>query len=98
MVLITFAAIRKYALKNTNARVALYYWYSIAERAQWTCLADVKKDFSSVDYVGNDRYVFNIKGNRYRLIVMIHFDIRTIYVRFIGTHAEYDKIENITGI
>lgn len=44
------------------------------------------------------RYVFNIKGNHYRLIAMIHFNIRTVYVRFIGTHAAYDAIEDITNI
>jgi mRNA interferase HigB len=53
----------------------------------------MKKTFNSVDVVGNDRYVFNIKGNSYRLVAMIFFDIRTIYIRFIGTHSEYDKID-----
>ena len=59
-------------------------------------LLDVRKTFRTVDYVGNDRYVFNIKGNRYRLVAMIFFDIRTLYVRFVGTHAEYDKIDCTT--
>ncbi|MDD2982812.1 MAG: type II toxin-antitoxin system HigB family toxin [Crocinitomicaceae bacterium] len=53
----------------------------------------MKKTFNSVDSVGNDRYVFNIKGNNYRLVAMIFFDIRTIYIRFIGTHKEYDKVD-----
>lgn len=53
----------------------------------------MKKDFNHVDYVGNDRYVFNIKGNTYRLVTMIFFDKRTIYIRFIGTHNEYDKVD-----
>jgi mRNA interferase HigB len=55
-----------------------------------------KKDFPSVDYVGNDRYVFNIKGNKYRLIAMIFFDIRTVFIRYIGTHGEYDEIDCTT--
>lgn len=48
--------------------------------------------FNSVDAVGNDRFVFNIRANSYRIIVMIFFDIRTVYIRFVGTHKEYDKI------
>lgn len=92
MVIITFRKIREYAFGNANAKIALLYWYNKVSKADWSCLADVKKEFPSVDYVGEDRFVFNIKGNNYRMVVMIHFDIRTVYVRFIGTHAEYDKI------
>jgi mRNA interferase HigB len=61
MIVITFAAIRKYALKNTNAKVALYHWYNVVGKANWNCLADIKKEYPTVDYVGDDRYVFNIK-------------------------------------
>lgn len=64
-----------------------------AKKSSWSKFQDVKASFNSVDYVGNDRYVFNIKGNRYRLVVMIFFDIRTIFIRFIGTHAEYETID-----
>jgi len=64
----------------------------IVDGADWSSLADIKQDFNSVDYVKNDRYVFNIKGNQYRLIAMIHFRVRSLYVRFIGTHSEYNKI------
>ena len=51
--------------------------------------------FNILDYIGNDRYVFNIKGNDYRLVTMIFFNSRTVYIRFIGTHEEYDKIDRI---
>ena len=57
-------------------------------------LADIKNDFNSVDYVGTNRYVFNIKGNDFRLIVIIIFVSQKIYVRFIGTHSEYNKISS----
>ncbi len=70
--------------------VSLNNWYNIAKAADWNKLADI---FNNVDYVGNDRYVFNIKGNDFRLVTMIFFDKRTLYIRFIGTHAEYDKID-----
>jgi mRNA interferase HigB len=55
--------------------------------------ADIKKTFNSVDSVGNQHYVFNIRGNNYRLVVVIQFTPQFVYVRFIGTHAEYDKID-----
>ena len=96
VVVITFSTIREFALKNNKAKVALFHWYSVAEKADWSCFADIKRQFTGVDYVGDDRYVFNIKGNHFRLVVIIHFNIRTIYVRFIGTHAEYDKIDACT--
>ena len=92
MVIITYKKIREYALGNQLAKIPLLHWYNIVYKANWSCIADLKKDFPSADYVGNDRYVFNIKGNKFRLIAIIHFDTRTLYVRFIGTHSEYDKI------
>jgi len=54
----------------------------------------MKMDFPSADYVGNDRYVFNIAGNHYHLIAMIHFGIRTVYIRGIHTHSEYDRLND----
>ena len=76
-----------------NSRVALERWYSIAENADWKNLADIKNDFPSVDYVGNQHYVFNIKGNNYRLVVVVKFTIGYVYIHFVGTHQEYDKID-----
>lgn len=53
----------------------------------------MRKDFNSVDYMGNQRYVFNIKGNNYRLIVAVKFTPELVYIRFVGTHQEYDRID-----
>lgn len=53
----------------------------------------MRKDFNSVDYVGNQRFVFNIKGNNYRLIVAVKFTPELVYIRFVGTHQEYDRID-----
>jgi mRNA interferase HigB len=71
----------------------MIYWYNRTLNADWSCFADIKRDFPSVDYVGNDRYVFNINGNKFRLVAMIHFNTRTLYVRFVGSHSEYSKID-----
>ena len=73
-------------------------WYRKTIVAEWSCFADIKKDFNSVDAVGNGRFVFNIKGNHFRIVVHILFISKIIYIRFIGTHKEYDRIENIDKI
>ena len=76
-----------------DSKVALERWYSIAEAATWHSLADIREDFPATDYVGNQHYVFNIRGNNYRLVVVIKFTIERVYIRFVGTHSEYDKID-----
>ncbi len=93
MVIITFKRLREFIDHYPDSKTALFYWYNLVQKADWKNISDIKRDFNSVDYVGNDRYVFNVKGNQYRLVVMIHFDIRTVYVRFIGDHGDYDKTD-----
>ena len=66
-------------------------WYHIVHKADWTTPSDVKAQFRSASFVGQ-RVVFNIAGNKYRLIVWINYDFKTVYLRFVGTHKEYDKI------
>ena len=80
--------------KHADAETALEEWFDKTNRADWLCAADVKETFSSVDSVGNQHYVFNIKGNDYRLVAVIKFKIKMVYIRFIGTHREYDKIDS----
>ena len=81
-----------------QSKTALEEWYETTKKAEWSCFADIKKTFNSVDAVGNQRYVFNIKSNDYRLIVLIQFTPKTVYIRFVGTHKEYDAIKNIQKI
>ena len=69
-----------------DSRVALERWYDIAEKAEWRNLSDIKADFLSTDYVGNQHYVFNIRGNNYRLVVVVKFTVGYIFVRWVGTH------------
>jgi mRNA interferase HigB len=68
-------------------------WYCIVEKANWHSFHDVKKVFNSVDCVGNDLYIFNVRGNKLRIIARVLFRVRTVYIKFIGTHAEYDKVD-----
>ena len=98
MRVIAKSALVEYYEKHSGAKDALLEWYDITKKAEWKSFADIKNDFNTVSSVGNQRYVFNIKGNDYRLIVVIHFTPQRVYIRFIGTHAEYDKITDIQNL
>ncbi len=76
-----------------DAKIALERWYHTASEAEWHNLSDIKEQFPSTDYVGNQHYVFNIKGNKYRLVVVVKFVMGYIFIRFVGNHQEYDKID-----
>ena len=92
MVIISKAALRDFSQKHPDAEDALQKWYDETKAADWKNFTAIKETFNSVDAVGNDRYVFDIRGNHYRLIAMIIFKIRTVFILFVGTHSEYDKI------
>ena len=92
MVIISKAAIRTFSKSHADSETPLEDWYELAKNADWKNFNEMRNTFNSVDAVGNDRYVFNIKGNSYRLVALIIFKVRTVFILFIGTHAEYDKI------
>lgn len=75
-----------------DSEAALERWYEIAEAAEWHSFAEMKMDFATVDAVGNQHYVFNIRGNKYRLVVVVKFVMGYVFIRFVGTHNEYDQI------
>ena len=87
-----------YYTSHPQAKDALEEWYTKTEEAEWHSLADMRRTFNSVDYVGNQHYVFNIKGNDFRLVVVVRFTPQQVLIRFIGTHAEYDKITDIKNL
>jgi len=93
MVVISYRTIREFIEIHPQAEDALNTWYVITEKSDWGNFHEVKKMFNTVDTVGNGLYVFDIKGNHYRLIARIIFRVRTVYIKFIGTHKEYDKVE-----
>jgi mRNA interferase HigB len=98
MRIITYKAITKYTELHADARLALDEWYVRTEKSRWDCFTDIKHTFNSVDSVGNKRYVFNVKGNSYRIVALILFVPKIVYIRFIGTHAEYVKIKDCSKI
>jgi mRNA interferase HigB len=78
---------------RANAREPLLAWHRHVVRADWASPSDVKRDFGKASILRDGRVVFDISGNSYRLVVWINFPYRVVYVRFIGTHAEYDEID-----
>lgn len=76
-----------------DSEAPLERWYEITEAAEWSSFAEMKADFGSVDTAGNQHYVFNIYGNKYRLVVVVKFVMGYVFIRFVGTHQEYEKID-----
>ena len=98
MRIVTYKRILEFSKTYADAENPLNFWYHTVTAKDWSNLNDIKRTFNSIDYVGNNRYVFNIKGNHYRLITIISFNAKKVYIRFIGSHSEYDKIKDIKNI
>jgi mRNA interferase HigB len=79
-----------------DSEPALKAWYAEATRAIWSSPQDIKNLYRNASIVGNNRVVFNIKGNDYRLIVAVAYDFGALYVKFIGTHKQYDAVDAAT--
>jgi mRNA interferase HigB len=92
MVIISRPIIREFISKYPPSAKALNKWYSEVTQRDWKSFSELKETWNTVDFIGNDRYVFDIAGNNYRLIAMIHFTIRTLYIRKILTHNEYTEL------
>lgn len=98
MRIVTFKRIAEFSKIHPDAAIPLQDWYHTVSAKTWDLLNELRADFNTVDYVGNHRFVFNIKGNKYRLVSIISFNAKKVYIRFIGTHSEYDKIKDIKNI
>ena len=84
--------LRAFWEKHRDAEGELTVWFAEAERAQWKTPQEILDRFGHADILPGNRDVFNIKGNHYRLVVQIHYNAGVVYIRFVGTHAEYDRI------
>jgi len=93
MRLVSKKKIVDYYTKHAQSKTALEEWYKKVTKANWQNLNELKQDILSADYVANNRVVFNIKGNDFRLVVIIIYVSQKVYVKWIGTHAEYSKID-----
>ena len=93
MRIIALRVLRDFWNRHTDAEIPLRAWYAAASRADWRSPADVKAAYRSASFIANNRIVFNVKGNDYRLVVAVHYNRGMMFIRFIGTHREYDKID-----
>ena len=95
MRIIAFRTLREFYEKSefADSETSLRSWYHDAKTANWSNSNELKEQYKNASIVGEGRVVFNIKGNRYRFVVSIDYEFQVIFIRFIGTHKEYDKID-----
>ena len=92
MRVLTKRTLREFWERHREAEQPLRAWYQEVRQADWDTTAKVKARYPSASIVAGNRVVFNVKGNAYRLVAKINYRYRTVYVRFVGTHAEYDAL------
>lgn len=95
MRIIAFKTIREFFEKSeyADSETSLRAWYHDLKRAEWKNSNELKQQYKNASIVGEGRVVFNIKGNDYRLVVAIDYEFQVVFIRFIGTHKQYDKID-----
>lgn len=93
MRIIALRALRDFWHRHPDAEIPLRSWYAAASRAEWRNPAEVKAAYRNASVVANNRVVFNVKGNDYRLVVAVHYNRGLMFIRFVGTHRDYDKID-----
>ena len=96
MRIIALRTLRAFWLQHPDSEQALRAWYFDVKRATWHTPADIKDVYRNASFVGHNRVVFNVKGNDYRLIVMVQYQAGIVYIRFVGTHQDYDRIDAAT--
>jgi mRNA interferase HigB len=96
MKIIASPPLRRFSTKHSDGHSSITLWEARVNAAKWQSPAEIKAEFSSASFVAHNRVVFNIGGNKYRLIVAIAYRVGVVYVQFIGTHAEYDAIDVTT--
>jgi mRNA interferase HigB len=85
--------LREFWARHPDSKAPLESWFAVVDEASWDGPADIRKLYNSVDFVGDNRVIFNIGGNKYRLIAHVAYRFHKVLIKFIGTHAEYDKID-----
>lgn len=93
MRVIARALLREFWMVHADAEDALKAWLADAEKAVWESPNDITANYANTSILGDSRVCFNIKGNHYRLIVKVLYQAQVVYIKFVGTHAEYDKVD-----
>ncbi len=92
MRIIAKRTLREFWERHPDSELPLFDWYKETRRANWDAPSRVRERYASASIISGNRVVFNIRGNTYRLVVNVNYQYQTVYIRFIGTHAEYDRI------
>lgn len=93
MRVIAVSTLKRFWASHPEAEQPLKAWYDEARHATWASPQDIKRRYASASFIGRNRVVFNIKGNDYRLIVAVAYRFQAIYIKFAGTHAQYDRVD-----
>ena len=96
MRVISKASLVRFWAKHPSSKQALQTWFEDASHAKWIGPQDVKLRYASASFVGGNRVVFNIKGNEYRLVVAVAYCFAAVYIKFVGTHQQYDAVDAAT--
>jgi mRNA interferase HigB len=96
MWIISRKTLKEFWERHPDAQQPLQAWYIDTKHALWKSPADIKGIYRNTSFIANNRVVFNIKGNKYRLVVAIRYEYGIVYVRFVGTHREYERIDAST--
>jgi len=96
MRIIARSTLRRYWARHPDVADALEAWYQDVNRAVWKTPNDVKRAYPNASIIAGSRIVFNIKGNQYRLIIATSYEYSVIYIRFVGSHQEYDRVDAAT--
>lgn len=96
MRIISRRTLREFWEKHPDTAVPLQTWFRDVEQAAWNSPEDIKGVYRNASFLANNRVIFNIKGNRYRLVVVVVYQHGVVYIRFVGTHEEYDRIDAAT--
>ena len=93
MRIISRKTLREFWEKHPDAQQPLQAWYFDVKHSWWKGPADIKNIYRNASFLADNRVVFNIKGNKYRVVVAVQYDFGIVYIRFVGTHKDYDKID-----
>jgi mRNA interferase HigB len=93
MRIISRRTLKEFWDRHPDAEQPLQAWYIDTKQALWKSPADIKDVYRNASFVANNRVVFNIKGNKYRLVVAVQYEYGIVYIRFVGTHQEYERID-----
>ncbi len=96
MRIVSRATLKEFWEQFSDVEQPLKAWYEEAKKADWSSPQDIKDKYRNASFVGNNRVVFNIHGNKYRLVVAINYKFSMCYIRFVGSHQDYDEIDAAT--